>query len=110
MIFEDKKAHLGRLVHQIRLTFGEEKKPPKQQIPRHLQEPCIDFNRPWGFFDGTCEGAPGVCRAGTVLYLNNAHYFSLKFRDGRGSNNRDELYALWTLLKVWSLSWKGSLL
>jgi ribonuclease HI len=43
---------------------------------------------------------PAVCGAGAILFFNNAHYVTLKFGAGLGSNNRDELYALWILLKV----------
>jgi hypothetical protein len=100
LIFEDKEAHLGRLSHQIRVSFGEGRKPPKHFVPRNLQEPSIDFTRPWGFFDGACQGTPGICGAGAILYLDNAHHFSLKYGVGRGTNNRAEIYALWILLKV----------
>jgi hypothetical protein len=75
MIFEGKEAQLGRVVHLIRLTFGEGKKPPKLIPQRILQDPVIDFNMPWGFFDGACQGMPGVCGAGAILHLNIVHHF-----------------------------------
>jgi hypothetical protein len=46
-IFKGKEALVGRLSHQIRLSFGEGKKPPKQIVPRILQDPRIDYTRPW---------------------------------------------------------------
>jgi ribonuclease HI len=52
-----------------------------------------------GLFHGACQGFQ-VCGASAILFLNNSHYFTLKFGAGQGTNNRVEFYALWILLKV----------
>ena len=38
--------------------------------------------------------------AGAILFLESLHYFSLKFVDGQQTNNHDELYDLWILMKT----------
>jgi hypothetical protein len=90
LIFEDKEAQLGRLAHHIRVSYGEGRKQPKNIVPRSLQEPIIDHTKPWGFFDGACQGTPGTCGVGAILYLDNANYFLLKYGAGLGTNNREE--------------------
>jgi ribonuclease HI len=56
--------------------------------------------KPWGFFNGACQGTLGTCRVGAILYLDNANYLLPKYGAGLGTNNNVELYALWILLKV----------
>lgn len=60
----------------------------------------IHQKTPWGFFDGTCQGKPGVCAAGDALFLSDSLYFSFKLGLGRGSNNWAELGVLEALLRI----------
>jgi ribonuclease HI len=41
-----------------------------------------------------------MCGAGTIIFLNNSHYFTLKYGAGQGTNSRAETYALWILMKI----------
>jgi hypothetical protein len=41
-----------------------------------------------------------MCEARGILYVNNSHYFSLKYGGNQGTNNRVQFYALWNLLEV----------
>ena len=65
-----------------------------------LKEPKIDYSYPWGFFDGVCQGTPGMCGAGEIFLLNNLHYFLLKHGAVQGTNSRAKFYALWILMKT----------
>jgi ribonuclease HI len=100
MIFEGLEANMGRLTHRIKISFGEGRKPLKQSCPRIPRAPNIDQSISWGFFDGACQGSPGECGVGAILFLKSSHHFSLKYGVGLDTNNRAELYALWILLKV----------
>jgi hypothetical protein len=88
LIFEDKEAQLGRLAHHIRVSYAEGRKQLKNIVPRSLQEPIIDHTKPWGFFDGACQGTLGVCGARVILYLDNVNYFLQKYGVGLGTNNK----------------------
>lgn len=41
-----------------------------------------------------------MCGVRGIFYVNNSHYFSLKYGGNQGTNNRVHFYALWNLLKV----------
>jgi hypothetical protein len=41
--------------------------------------PCIDFTKPWDFFDGAYHGSPKMCGDGVILFLDHYHFFSLKY-------------------------------
>lgn len=73
--FEDKEPDVERLGHWLRLSFGERRKPIKQACPRYLQAPYIDQTLPRGYFDGPCQGVPGECDLGALLYLNVHMHF-----------------------------------
>ena len=42
---------------------------------------------------------PGLCGYKETLFLNNHHYFTLKYSVGIGTNNRVEFFSLWILIK-----------
>jgi ribonuclease HI len=54
----------------------------------------------WGYFDGASQGHPPSIGVGVVLFLNQNHYINIRYAPGGGSNNKDELIALWTLLET----------
>jgi hypothetical protein len=64
---------IGQVSHKIRLSYRDSWKAPK--VSRVLKEPVLDFSISWGFFDGTCQGTPGMCRAGVILHLDKHHFF-----------------------------------
>jgi ribonuclease HI len=41
-----------------------------------------------------------MCAVTEILFVNNSHYFSLKYGAGKRTNNRAEFYALWILMKI----------
>ena len=59
-----------------------------------INEPIIDLTKAWVLFDGACQGTPGLCGAKETLFLNNHHYFTLKYDVGIGTNNRVEFFTL----------------
>jgi ribonuclease HI len=69
------------------------------KIARILKDPVIDFTKAWGFFDGACQGTPGMCDAGALIFLDKHYFFSIKYGVGQGTNNREEFFALWVLMK-----------
>jgi ribonuclease HI len=62
--------------------------------------PKIDQGMAWGFFDGANQGHPLRCGVDMVLYLNQSNYVQIRYAFGRGSNNKDELLSLRTLLNI----------
>ena len=65
---------------------------------REIREETIDKSLPWGYFDGAAHGDPNYCGAGAALYLEEDHFFLLKWGLGLGTNNKAELLALYMLL------------
>jgi len=49
----------------------------------------VDINkqRPWGYFDGACQGPNGICGIGFILYFSYSHYLFGKSNLGSGTNN-----------------------
>jgi hypothetical protein len=72
----------------------------KVKGPRLPTMPEVDFEVPWGFFDGACQGHPHVCGVGIVLYLSHNYYRHIRYAPKNGTNNRDEFSALRTLLEI----------
>lgn len=81
--------------------------------------PDLDFDIPWGFSDGACQGHPPICRVGVVLFMEQNHFIHppicrvgvvlfmkqnhfihIRYPSGRGTNNRAEFITLWTLLEM----------
>ena len=59
---------------------------------------------PVGFFDGASK--KGVCEAGFVIKLNNSRIFRGWLKASLGSNTRDEVIGLWSLLhyaRIWGV-------
>ncbi len=52
-----------------------------------------------GYFDGAYQGVPSLCGARVVLFSENSHCFTLMYVAGQGTNNIEELFILWTLVK-----------
>jgi len=55
---------------------------------------------PFAFFNGACQGTPGVCGARAIFHLKIVHHFSMKYWVGQGTKNMVELYVCWILLKI----------
>jgi ribonuclease HI len=75
-----------------------------KKIPKNKQctpiLPTLDYDIPWGYFDGASQGHPPSCRVGVVMFINQNHYIYIRYAPGQGSNNRAELIAMWTLLEM----------
>lgn len=71
---------------------------PKIKNPRVPVMHDLDFEIPWGYFDGTNQGHLAVCGVGIVLFMNKNHYMHIRYAPGRSSNNRAEFLILRTLL------------
>lgn len=71
-----------------------------QKLPqaRFLVQEAIDKSFPWGYFDGATQGEPIVCGAWALLYLDEGHFFRLRWGLGEGTNNKVELLDLYMLL------------
>jgi ribonuclease HI len=72
----------------------------KTKNPRLLVMSHLDFEIPWGFFDGAFQGHPPMCGVGVVLHLKKNHYIHIRYAPSSGTNNRVEFIALWTLLEA----------
>jgi hypothetical protein len=87
----------------VAITLGqaeEFKVDPKVPKPRLLVMPSLDLGILWGFFDGAAQGHPSKCSVGVVLFIIQTHYIHIRYAPRRGTNNKDEMIALWTLLET----------
>ena len=53
-----------------------------------------------GLFDGACPRENTHCRLWGILFLSNYHLIDFKSKYGRWTNNREEILALRTLIKL----------
>jgi len=60
----------------------------------------LDYEIPWGLFDGACEGHPLVFGVGVIFHLRKNHYIHICYVLGSSTNNRVEFISLWTLLEA----------
>jgi ribonuclease HI len=79
------------------INFKEDPQAYKQCTPIL---PTLDYDIPWGYFDGVSQGHPPSCRVGVVMFINQNHYIYIRYAPGQGSNNKAELIAMWTLLET----------
>lgn len=49
----------------------------KSKNPKKPIMQAIDYDIPWGFFDGACQGLPLVCGVGVVLFMSQNHYIHI---------------------------------
>jgi hypothetical protein len=76
------------------------KSSPPIKTSRVISPLCIDISKPWGFFDGACQGPKKNCGLGFSLHLTPAHFFLGKSNIGSNSNNLVVFSALLLLLKL----------
>lgn len=79
---------------------AEFREDPKAIKPRNPVFTSIDYEIPWGYFDGANQGHHPMCRVGVVLFIKHNHYIFIRYTSGSGSNNRAEFIGLWTLLET----------
>ena len=73
----------------------------KNQKPKRvLKPPSLDKNIPWVYFDGASQGELPLRGSGGVLFLNEPTKTKITFSPGLGTNNKVELSALWSVLKI----------
>jgi hypothetical protein len=99
-IFKDKWVS-PEITTALTLSQATEfKEDPKGQKLCNPILPSLDYEIPWGYFDGASQGHPPSCGVGVVLYINQNHYIYIRYAPGGGKNNKVELIALWTLLET----------
>jgi hypothetical protein len=75
---------------RIKVLFDGIKRIPILKKPR-IGTLEVGKSQPWAFFNRACQGRPGICRAGEVIYLSCAHKISLGAGLGEGSSNTIEI-------------------
>jgi len=75
----------------------EDQKNPKQKVPYFL---VLDYSVPWGYLDYVRQGHPPSIGVGAAFFLNQNHYINIRYAPRGGSNNKEQLIALWTLLET----------
>jgi len=78
----------------------ESKEDPKNLKQRVPSFPILDYFVMWSYFDGTIQGHPPFIGIEVVLFLNQNDHIYIRYAPGEGSNNKEELIALWTLLEI----------
>ena len=73
---------------------------PKQKPRRVLKPSNIDKNTPWDFFDGASQGEPPLGGVGGILFMNETTKTKITFSPGHGTNNKEKLSALWSVLRI----------
>jgi hypothetical protein len=99
-VFSDKTIPL-EVTSSLTLRMTEELKEDLRTQKIHCPvPPAIDYTIPWGYFNGACQVHPLNYRVGVVMFLSHSHYIHIRYTPGGGTNNREELISLWTLLKI----------
>ncbi len=99
MLFQEEEPPIAQVAQKIKLAIQEHKGIPKEKRHRSLFMPCIDFEKPWGYFNGARQRDPSI--VGQVLSsIQNSHHYCLKYAAGLGTNNKEEFMVLWIFLKV----------
>ena len=67
---------------------------------RLITTPNINKDIPWEFFDGSIQGMPPLGGAGEVIFIYVEKKLCIKYAIGQETNNKEELAALWAVLRV----------
>ena len=96
-LFENRKPAFSALISRIEGFLNSYPAPIKIHKIRDIgPKPRMAF--PCGFFDGAA--AEKIGGSGFVIYLNDAHFYSFSMGCGCSTNTREELLALWAVLRV----------
>ena len=85
---------IGQVSYNIRLSYHECWKEPKQKAARILKKLVINSSFPSRFFDRVCQGSIDMSEARAIFFqtiVTNARL---------GTNNKEEVYALLVLMKI----------
>lgn len=83
------------------ISFAKEFKSDKKTTSQcTTQIQYLDYDIPWGYFDGTSQGDPPHCGVGVVIYFNQTHFLYNTYLPGRGSNNNAASIGLYLLLEI----------
>lgn len=74
--------------------------PIQQNSQKNLNIPEIDKSKAWRYFDGACQGNPGICGVGGIIFTRDNHVVAFKAAVGVGTNNKAKMFALWLMLKI----------
>ena len=78
----------------------EHRNMPKSTPLKMIISSKINKTIPWAYFDGSNQGDPALGGAGGVAYLIENKKIEIIFSLSRASNNKEELIALWIVLRV----------
>jgi hypothetical protein len=98
-LFENKPWPPFKIVQQSIALYNQYKLKPKVQKVRLLVPVSINKSKPWGYFDGACEGEHRICGLGFLLYFSESNYVTGSGHMGAGTNNRAELQVLLEFLR-----------
>ena len=99
-IFKDTLPSSDLTVNLLLQKVMEHRKEIKPKPKRVLKPPRMDKNIPWAFFDGESQGEALVGGEGGILYMNEMSKTEIFFSPCQGTNNKAELSALWSVLKI----------
>jgi hypothetical protein len=81
-------------------SFMDFKVSPNKKRKKSIVNPNFNMSTLWGFFNRVIQGHLAEGGDGVVFYLNQTHFFHLKYVVGKGSNKKVEFVALWVLLSI----------
>jgi hypothetical protein len=85
------------LIIKISREFKLDPKENKLRIPII---PNLNQEITWGFFDGASQGHPPRCGVRVVLFFKQNHFLHIRYSPRRGSNSREDVIVLWTLIEI----------
>ena len=100
MVFHDQFFSPTLMDHKKRLVMEENKIPSNVLGTRNLLDPCIYKEKHWEFFYGACQGDPGMCGIGAVLFIHTSQYFLIIYASRLRTNNWVEFLVVWILMKT----------
>ena len=71
------------MAHKIKTAYGAYWNPKILKPPIIPKEHVIDNSISWGYFNGASQGIPTMFGLGSLLFLNNSHYFPLNLEWGK---------------------------
>jgi hypothetical protein len=99
-LFENKEYPTVKVSQQTLALLQFYKVTPSLRTTRLILNESINKQKPWGYFDGACQGPNNLCGLGFILHFSEAHYIYGKAKLGQGSNNTAEFSALFASLRL----------
>jgi len=86
------------IAHKILVSYKEMRLKYMCELVKPHCTPTFSYSIAWIYFNGLCQGSLSLCKARIVLHISSNHSFHLKQGVDVGTNTREELIALWTLI------------